>query len=173
MICERKNFFIAEIFRVQGNVTRQVSQISLLKFRIAVAEVTMYEYLFDFRFAEFYIDLMFHSRVLLACILQYTLRACVRACATTVTKIRSVCISAALHVLFPRIINYSLSICPYLRYLLYYLLDTYVCARVYISIYMNVRVYLFLYIFTYRDVCSSSTFNLYLSKERTQLASVI
>jgi len=34
-------------------------------------------------------------------------------------------------------------LCPYLRYLLYYILDTYVCARVYISIHECTR---FLYI---------------------------
>jgi len=142
MICERKRrAFSSKFFELRGMLRDKWIRFRFSSFASLLRKWRCMS-IFSTSLRGIYIDLMFHSHVF------YSI-ACVRSRVCHDRDKNTICLhSATLHVLFPRIINYSLSICPYLRYLLYYILDTYVCARVYISIYTNVRVYLFLYIFT-------------------------
>lgn len=168
-ICEQKiTKHLSKFFgvrKIQYYTTNWLNLVSQVSHR-SVAEVTTYEYLFD---SAPCIDLTFHcvySRVFYGI-------ACVRARATTVKKTDLSAFRSS-----PRSLSIIIRcLCSYLRYLLYYILDTYMCMRVCTSLYTNVRdsCISVLYIFIYGDVGSSSiTFNLlYLSKERTQLTSVI
>lgn len=159
MIWKKAQSIFIEIFRIERNVTRQMSWISLLKFRIAVAEMTTYEYLFD---SAPCIDLTFYSRVYSRVF--YNI-ACVRACATTVKKY-DLSASAALHVLFPRIIirclyvrTFDISVILYSRYIcvcaclhLYTWMYAYICFCTYLHTEMFALLLLLTYYTCRRNV---------------------